>query len=373
MTALPPGKTLGILGGGQLGRLIAQAAKALGYKTAALDAVADSPALQVVDTPVVGLVDDPDAGRRLAAACDAVTLEWELIAPSVLEAVSRLKPLSPAPSVLAVIRDRLTQRRFLETHGFPQTEYGEAKSAADLPYYPVIVKRRTHGYDGKGQARLNSADEARRSEEVFRAPCLWEKLVPFEKEISVILARAASGEMVAFPVAENVHRDGILHATRAPAEIPPEAATRAEDLARRVAEALGHVGVMAVEMFLLDGGALLINEIAPRVHNSGHYTLGGCETSQFEQHVRAVCGLPLGPVALKGPAVMVNLLGELWSEGEPDWTTLDGIPGLSLHLYGKSSARPGRKMGHYTVVGAAAASEWRLADARLAALARRSR
>jgi len=373
VTALPPGKTLGILGGGQLGRLIAEAAKGLGYRTAALDASKDSPALQFVDVPVVGSVDDPAAGKRLADASDLVTLEWELIAAPVLDEVARLKPLYPAPSVLAVIRDRLTQRRFLEKHGFPQTGYGEANSANDLPYYPVIVKRRTHGYDGKGQARLNSADEARRSVDLFRAPCVWEKFVPFVKEISVILARAHSGETAVYPVAENIHRNGILHATRAPAEIPPETALRAEDLAKRVAAALGHVGVMAVEMFLLSDGELLINEIAPRVHNSGHYTLGGCVTSQFEQHVRAVCGLPLGPVAMKGPAVMVNLMGELWANDEPDWRMLDGVPGLTLHLYGKSSARPGRKMGHYTVVGPAAADAWLRADERLAALARSSR
>jgi 5-(carboxyamino)imidazole ribonucleotide synthase len=194
--------------------------------------------------------------------------------------------------------------------------------------------------------------------------------VPFEKEISVILARGRGGEISVFPVAENLHRDGILHATRAPAEVSFDVAARAETLARAVGEALGHVGVMAVEMFLLPDESLLINEIAPRVHNSGHYTLGACATSQFEQHARAVCGLELGSTKMKGPAVMVNLLGDLWANGTPDWTALDGIPGLTLHQYGKSSARPGRKMAHYVVVGAAAKDEWRRADERLAALAR---
>jgi 5-(carboxyamino)imidazole ribonucleotide synthase len=192
-------------------------------------------------------------------------------------------------------------------------------------------------------------------------------------EISVVRARGRDGASAAYPVAENLHRGGILHATRAPAEIPAETAARAVALAREVGDALGHVGVMAVEMFLLKDGALLINEIAPRVHNSGHSTLGGNETSQFEQHVRAVCGLPLGSVAMKGPAVMVNLMGELWENGEPDWSALDGVPGLALHLYGKSAARPGRKMGHYTVVGAPAREEWLRADERLAALSRRAR
>ena len=370
MTPLAPGKTLGILGGGQLGRLIAEAAKALGYRTAALDAAKDSPALQVVDVPVVGGVDSPESAERLADASDVVTLEWELIAPAALEAAARRKPLYPSPSVLAIIADRLTQKNFLKKHGFPQTDYGEASSAKDLPYYPVIVKRRRHGYDGKGQARLNSAADVEKAAGIFDAPCVWEKLVPFEKEISVILARGRGGEISVFPVAENLHRNGILHATRAPAEISADIAGRAEALARDAGEALGHVGVMAVEMFLLPNGELLVNEIAPRVHNSGHYTLGACATSQFEQHVRAVCGLALGPTKMKEPAVMVNLLGDLWANGTPDWTALDGIPGLTLHQYGKSSARPGRKMAHYTVVGAAAKDEWRRADERLAALAR---
>lgn len=365
-------KTLGVLGGGQLGRLIAEAARGLGWRTAALDADAKSPALQVVDLPVVGAVDDPAAARRLAEVSDLVTLEWELIPAPVLDEVAKLRPLHPAPSVLAVIRDRLTQREFLKTHGFPQTEHGTASSPADLPRYPIIVKRRTHGYDGKGQARLASAAEAAEKSPIFDAPCVWEAIVPFEKEISVILTRAESAT-VAYPVAENEHRGGVLHATRAPAEIAPEVAARAVALAEKIGAALGHRGTMAVEMFLLKDGALLVNEIAPRVHNSGHYTLGACPTSQFEQHARAVLGLPLGPVAPAAPATMVNLLGDLWANGEPDWRALDDIPGLALHLYGKSSARPGRKMGHYTVVGAAAAEEWRRADERLAALARRSR
>ncbi len=368
--ALAAGRTLGILGGGQLGRLLAEAARALGYKTAALDAAADAPALQFVDMPVVGSVDDPAAARRLAEVSDLLTLEWELIASSVLEEAARLRPLYPAPSVLAVIRDRKTQRDFLTRHGFAQTQWGSAQSAADVPYYPVIVKRRTHGYDGKGQARLSSAADAAAQKALFDAPCVWEKIVPFEKEISVILARGRDGQTAAYPLAENLHRGGILHATRAPARVSEETAAKAVALARAVAEALGHVGVLAVELFALPDGGLLVNEIAPRVHNSGHYTLNACACSQFEQHVRAVAGLPLGPTEMKGPAVMVNLLGELWAKGEPDWSLLDGVPGLNLRLYGKSSARPGRKMGHYVVVGDAAEDEWNRADERLAALAR---
>lgn len=371
MTALKPGQTLGILGGGQLGRLIAEAARGLGWKTAALDAAKDSPALQVVDLPVVGPVDDAASAVKLAKASDVVTLEWELIPAPVLEEVVKLKPLYPGPAVLAVIQDRLTQKDFLKKNGFPQTEYGRAHSAKDLPFYPILVKRRRHGYDGKGQARLSSPADAAKNAAIFDAPCVWEKFVPFEKEVSVILARDRDGAVAVYPVAENLHRGGILHATFAPARVDAAVARRAEELARGVAAALGHVGVMAVEMFLLADGTLLVNEIAPRVHNSGHYTLGACATSQFEQHARAVGGLPLGPVTQKAPAVMVNLLGDLWEKGEPDWKSLEKVPGLTLHLYGKASARPGRKMGHYTVVGDAAPAEWDRADERLAALARR--
>jgi 5-(carboxyamino)imidazole ribonucleotide synthase len=368
LAPLAAGKTLGILGGGQLGRLNAEAARGLGFRTAALDSDARAPALQFVDVPVVGSVSDATAAARLAEASDVVTLEWELIPAAALEEAARRKPLYPAPSVLAVIADRLAQKKFLESRGFPQTPYGEATAETAFAY-PVIVKRRTHGYDGKGQARLKSASDLSGAAGIFDAPCVWEKFVDFEREISVILARGRDGAMEVFPVAENLHRSGVLHATRAPAQVSADVASRAVDLARRAAEALGHVGVMAVEMFLLRDGALLINEIAPRVHNSGHYTLGGCSVSQFEQHARAVAGWELRAPALVGPAVMVNLLGELWARGEPDWKLLEGLPGLVLTLYGKSSARPGRKMGHYVVVGKGASAEWDRADDRLAALA----
>jgi len=365
---LAPGKTLGILGGGQLGRLIAEAAQKLGYRTAALDPSASSPALQVVDIPIVGAVNDDIAAMKLAQTSDLLTLEWELIPVKVLEAVARARPLFPAPSVLGLIQDRLIQKNFLRKHGFPQTPYGEAATAAGWKY-PVILKRRTHGYDGKGQCRLERESDAPKAAEVLKAPCVWEKRVDFKAEISVILARGRDGATAVYPVAENVHHHGILHATRAPARIPRDASAKAVELASRIAEALGHVGIMTVEMFLLHDESLLVNEIAPRVHNSGHYTLGGCATSQFEQHVRAVCGLPLGATdLLDHQAVMVNLLGDLWENGEPKWSRLQAVPGARLHLYGKSDARPGRKMGHYTVAGAAADEEFARADERLKTL-----
>ena len=364
---LARGKTLGILGGGQLGRMIAEAAKGLGYRTAAIDSSIHSPALQIVDVPIVGALDDPLNAMKLVQASDLITLEWELIPIPVLNAVALTRMLFPAPSVLAIIRDRLFQRNFLHKHGFPQTPYGEAMTAAGWKY-PVILKRRTHGYDGKGQCRLERESDAPKAAEVLKAPCVWEKFVDFKAEISVILARGRDGKIAAYPVAENIHRDGVLHVTRAPARIPNDVAASAVALASKIAEALDHVGVMAVEMFMLHDESLLVNEIAPRVHNSGHYTLGACATSQFEQHVRAVCGLPLGPVTQLGPAVMVNLLGDLWENGEPSWSEITAIPGATLHLYGKPDARPGRKMGHYTVVGPGAEAAFSQADARLAAL-----
>ena len=365
MEPLAPGKTLGILGGGQLGRLIAEAAATLGYRTAALDASAKSPALQIVDIPIIGAVDNPLAAMELAEASNLLTLEWELIPVKVLETVAKARPLYPAPTVLAIIQDRLTQKKFLAKHGFPQTSYGEATTAAGWKY-PVIIKRRTQGYDGKGQCRLERESDMPKAAEVLKAPCVWEKKVDFKAEISVILARGRDGKIAVYPVAENVHRDGVLLATLAPARIAKDVDAKAIELAKKIAEALGHVGVMAVEMFLLHDDSLLVNEIAPRVHNSGHYTLGGCAVSQFEQHVRAVCGLSLGETRLlEGRAAMVNLLGDLWTNGEPKWAVLKDIPGATLHLYGKSDARPGRKMGHYTIVGAAAETEFDRADTRL--------
>ncbi|MDX6770308.1 MAG: 5-(carboxyamino)imidazole ribonucleotide synthase [Elusimicrobiota bacterium] len=363
-------KTLGIFGGGQLGRLIAQAAKPLGWRTAALDSDPDAPALKVVDHPVVAPLDDPASAAKLAAVSDLLTVEWENVPVAVLEAAAKLKPVHPAPSVLGIIQDRLTQRDFLKKHGLPQTEYGEAAASPSPWPYAVVLKRRRLGYDGKGQCVVDTPADLPKAAGLLQAPCIWEKKVAFAKEVSVIIARGQDGETRCFPVAENEHRGGVLHATYAPARVPEAVAARARDLARKAAEALGHTGVMGVEMFLLPSGELLVNELAPRVHNSGHYTLDACATSQFEQHARAVCGLPLGPVEQKAPAVMVNLLGDLWAGGEPRWDTLEKVSGLTLHLYGKSSARPGRKMGHYTVTGPGAEAELAAADARLAALRR---
>ncbi len=259
--------------------------------------------------------------------------------------------------MLRTIQDRLSQKEFLARHGFPQTKFRSVPDAAALPAAleavgaPAILKSRRAGYDGKSQARVEKNDDpATTFARAGGGPAVLESFVAFRAEISVLLARGASGDCRVYPVAANAHVRHILHTTRAPARLAPEVAARAVETAHAVADALGHVGMIAVEMFLLDDGGLYVNEIAPRTHNSGHYTYGACATSQFEQHVRAICGLPLGDPTLLSPVVMVNLVGDLWRIGRPDWSTVLADPHARLHLYGKAMAAPGRKMGHILVL-----------------------
>jgi 5-(carboxyamino)imidazole ribonucleotide synthase len=352
-----PGATLGILGGGQLGRFLALAARGLGLRSIVLDPTQDCPASQAADKHVRAAFDDLAAAAALARESDVVTLEWELIPAETLRRIETEGPLHPSSRELSLLQDRLTQKRFLEKEGFPQTPFRAVEDASQLEEaavalgFPCLLKRRKAGYDGKGQKRLDAPGDFAAAGELLAAPCVLEAWTRFEKEISVILARGRDGAVAFYPVAENIHQDSVLRTTLAPARVPRRTARRAQALAGRLAEALGHVGVMTVEFFLMPEGSLLVNEIAPRVHNSGHYTLGACATSQFEQHVRAVAGLPLGDPAQKTPAVMVNLLGELWAKGEPDWRKLEE-PGVTLHLYGKKKAAPGRKMGHFLVLDA---------------------
>ena len=353
-----PGQTVGILGGGQLGRFIALEARLMGLKTVVLDPTPNSPAGQVCDAQIVAPVDDMKAALELARLSDVVTLEWELIPAEILEALEAAKrPLFPSSAVIRTIQDRLTQKDFLHKGSFPQTPYaavsgaGELKAAAKRLGFPCILKRRRHGYDGKGQLRLRSRADLSQAAALLEAPCVLEAMVDFRRELSVIIAFSADGKARAFPIAENAHRGGILHSTTAPAAVSASESAAARALAEKIGRALGHVGVMAVELFQGRSGELLVNEIAPRVHNSGHYTLGACATSQFAQHLRAGLGMPLGSAALETPAVMINLLGELWSEGEPRWESLVQTPGVKLFLYGKEKAAPGRKMGHFLVLG----------------------
>jgi 5-(carboxyamino)imidazole ribonucleotide synthase len=348
-----PGATIGVLGGGQLGRMMALAARRMGYRLVALDPSPTCPTAQVADGVVVGALDDIDAARRLATQVDVITLDTEHVPPEVLDALEQVVTVRPGAAVLRNINDRQRQKEFLDRIAVPQARWRPAPDASALAAAArefggeAVVKTRRAGYDGKGQVRLRSPDDAAGAlAEVRGADAIVEERVPFAREVSVILARGVGGEIRIYPIAENVHRRGILHTTRAPAPMPAAQRDKAEKIAVGVAEALGHIGVIAVEMFELADGRLLVNEIAPRTHNSGHYTYGACATSQFEQHVRAVCGLPLGdPRQLTG-AVMVNLIGDLWKGGAPSWREVLARPEARLHLYGKAEASPGRKMGH---------------------------
>lgn len=355
---LVPGGTLGILGGGQLGRMLTFEAHKLGLKTAVLDPTPDGPAGSVADRFVEGAWTDGAKAVELAQGCDVVTVETEHIPSAGLREVEKVAPLRPGAEVLHVVQDRLRQKELLAEHRFPQPAFAHVHDEASLVRAvahvgaPAVLKSLTGGYDGKGQARAkDSVGAAAAWDSLDRKPCIYEAFVDFEREVSVVLARGLDGRVAFYPMAENVHRRGVLHTTRVPARVPPGVEDKGRRFAAGIADALGHVGVMAVEMFLTREGALLVNEIAPRVHNSGHYTYGACVTSQFEQHVRAVCGLPLGDTTLLRPCAMLNLLGDSWAKGEPDWARLVlGEPGASLHLYGKAKAAPGRKMGHVLVL-----------------------
>ncbi|HVK74237.1 MAG TPA: 5-(carboxyamino)imidazole ribonucleotide synthase [Kofleriaceae bacterium] len=372
---LLPGSTIGVLGGGQLGRMMALAARRMGYRICVLDRDARCPTGQLADEVVVGTLDDLDAARAVAERSQVVTLDTEHVPAEVLTEITKVTPVRPGPEVLATIQDRAVQKRFLDKLGEPQARWAPVGSAAELTAavaavgLPAILKARRAGYDGKGQARIDVGDDpAEAWKKIGHQPAVLEAVVPFAREVSVVLARAVSGEIREYPLAENVHLRHVLHTTRAPAPMPEARRDHAYELARRIAIALDHVGVMAVEMFELPGGELLVNEIAPRTHNSGHYTYGACATSQFEQHVRAVCGLPLGDARAFTGAVMVNLIGDLWAKGEPPWQHVLARPEARLHLYGKLHAAPGRKMGHVLLLDDDTERALRTADELIAAL-----
>src|SRR5262245_745072 len=330
--------------------MMAVVARQMGYRIIVLDPSARCPTAQVSDGVVVGALDDVEAARHLANQVDVITLDTEHVPADVLSVLETIVPVRPNASVLRTIQDRLVQKQFLDRLGLPQAKWApvdDVHAALATVGRPAILKVRRAGYDGKGQVRIErGADPVAALARLRGEPAVAEEVVPFTREISVILARGLDGRIQIYPIAENVHRRHILHTTRAPAPMPEAERRRAEAIAVSVAEALGHVGVMAVEMFELADGRLLVNEIAPRTHNSGHYTYGACATSQFEQHIRAVCGVPLGnPRALTG-AVMVNLIGDLWRAGPPPWGAVLARPEARLHLYGKDAPAPGRKMGH---------------------------
>ena len=376
MKPLMPGATIGVLGGGQLGRMMAVTARQMGYRIVVLDPSARCPTAQVSDGVVVGALDDGEAAMHLARQVDVITLDTEHVPAALLAELETVVPVRPGASVLRTIQDRLVQKQFLDGLGLPQAKWAPADDLAQGLAHtgrPAIVKVRRAGYDGKGQYRIDEETELAGVTAKLRGEqAVVEEVVHFVREISVVLARDTSGAHQIYPIAENVHRRHILHTTRAPAPMPDAQRAAAVQIATKIADALAHVGVMAVEMFELADDRLLVNEIAPRTHNSGHYTYGACATSQFEQHIRAICGLPLGdPRALTG-AVMVNLIGDLWSAGSPPWEHVLSRPEARLHLYGKDLAAPGRKMGHVLLLDDDTDRALESADAVIAALTARS-
>jgi 5-(carboxyamino)imidazole ribonucleotide synthase len=347
---LSPGSTIGIVGGGQLGRMLAMAAARLGFRVAVLAQEGDSPAGQVSAAELVGDYGDPEAVGRLAALSDVLTFEFENVSALALAAAEQAgAPIAPPALALAVSQDRVEEKRFLNAHGLATTPFEPIDSAADIAPAlerlgtPALLKTRRDGYDGKGQAWLTNAAEAEAAFAAIGArPSILEARAEFVRELSVIAARGRSGEVAAYPVGENRHEHGVLRTTTAPADIAPALQDEALRIATTLLQALDYVGVIGVELFELADGALLSNEFAPRVHNTGHWTLDGCEVDQFEQHIRAVVGWPLGPTTPLGRVEMTNLLGE----EAYDWAALAADPRARLWLYGKRDAAPGRKMGH---------------------------
>ncbi len=376
---LLPGATLGVMGGGQLGRMFVHAAQAMGYATAVLDADAASPAGLVSHHHVQGGYTDPAALAELARLADAVTTEFENVPAPALRTLAQTRPVAPGADAVAVCQDRAAEKAHFGRAGVPCAPHALIESDLGLAtvndnLLPGILKTATLGYDGKGQARVaDRAELAEAWQQLGRARCVLEKLLPLQHELSVIVARGADGDTVTFPVQQNLHRDGILAVTQVPApDVPAALADEAARCAKAIADSFAYVGVLCVEFFVVagEGGApqLVANEMAPRPHNSGHYTIDACDLSQFDLQVRCMAGLPLPAPRLHSPAVMLNLLGDLWFAGgaveasTPPWAQVLALPGAHLHLYGKAEARPGRKMGHLTFTAATAG------EARVAAL-----
>lgn len=356
---LPPAM-LGILGGGQLGRMFTVAAKTMGYQVTVLDPDPHAPAADFADVHLCAPFTDTDALQALAATCAAITTEFENVnADSMRWLAQQGVPVCPSGDCVAIAQDRIAEKNFINQAGLATAPFLAVNSAADLEgdlsaYLPGILKTARMGYDGKGQIRVKTAEDVRFAHgELKHQPCVLEKMMPLKAEVSAIVTRTAAGEIASFPVAENEHANGILDVSIVPARISEAVTERAQAMAQQLAAALNYVGVMAVEFFVLEGDELVINEMAPRPHNSGHYTLDATLTSQFEQQVRAMCNLYPGKTDLASPVVMVNLLGDVWGQdgSEPNWEVLMTAPAAKLHLYGKKEARAGRKMGHYNVLG----------------------
>ncbi len=363
-SAVLPGEWLGMLGGGQLGRMFCHAAQSLGYKVAVLDPDNQSPAGAVADLHIQAAYDDTAALAQLAARCKAVTTEFENVPALSLDSLAQTCLTRPGAHAVAVVQDRIREKAFLDSSGVPVAPHRAVETNDDIAglpdaLFPGILKAARLGYDGKGQVRVASREDTLQAfQDLGAEPCVLEALLPLQREISVVLARGADGATVVYPSATNEHRDGILAVSSVDAAQADDDITRqAQAATLRIAQALDYVGVMCVEFFVLQDGSLVANEIAPRPHNSGHYTLNASVASQFEQQARATAGMPLADTGSLCSVVMLNLLGDLWFEPgastvrEPDWASVLAVPGAQLHLYGKAEARRGRKMGHVNVLG----------------------
>jgi 5-(carboxyamino)imidazole ribonucleotide synthase len=359
---IPPGKTIGVLGGGQLGRMLAQAAHSLGYRVHIYEPQEKCPAGSAADKEINAPYTDVSALTEFVRHCDVVTYEFENIPVEPLWKVEKLAPLYPRWEVLEICQNRMREKNWLKRNNFPHVPFAEVEAGGDLRAAvnsvgrPCVVKTADFGYDGKGQMKVIDDASLARAEVAFATQrAVVERFIDFKCELSVIVARSSTGEIKTFPVAENIHTRHILDFSIVPARVSDAVRVEVENLAREIALKIDLVGLLAVEIFLSDRGEVLVNELAPRPHNSGHWSIDGCETSQFEQHVRAVCGLPLGDTSVREPTVMVNILGDSWRwedgrlAANPHWSAILGEPKAKLHLYGKTEPRPGRKMGHFTV------------------------
>jgi 5-(carboxyamino)imidazole ribonucleotide synthase len=362
--SIMPGAMLGLLGGGQLGRMFTMAAQSMGYRVTVLDPADESPSSGIAERHLRADYLDSNALHELGSTCAGVTTEFENVPAESLRILAEHGVVSPTANSVAITQNRILEKKFLATNGFEIVPYAVIQNSHDLNgallqthaeplsgLLPGILKVSRFGYDGKGQVRISNAAELDSAfTSMSREHCVLEQLLPLEGEVSVIVARGFDGKAVTFPVSENQHHNGILDISITPARISPVMIQRACEIAISIAEKLDHRGILCVEFFVLADERLVVNEVAPRPHNSGHYTIDACITSQFEQQARILCGMPLGSTAMHGTAVMVNLLGDLWERGEPRWEDVLRHPYVKLHLYGKLAARPGRKMGHYTVL-----------------------
>ncbi len=356
--AILPGSTLGMLGGGQLGRMFVTAARTMGYEVIVLDPDPHSPAGGLASEHLAKDYDDTEALDYLARHCAVVTTEFENIPAVTLAYLAKSVSVHPSATTLHIAQHRKLEKEFFRQQGLHTAEFLALESEADLDSardfsYPAILKTATLGYDGKGQVVCRSFDELKPAfEQVQKIPCVLEQRIDLAGEVSVVLGRSTKGEVTCFPIAENCHANGILDVTLVPASISTELADEAIDAATRIANGLDYCGVLAVEFFISTDNRVLVNEMAPRPHNSGHYTLDACDSSQFEQQVRMVCGLPAGSCRLHTPVAMWNVLGDIWPEdGTPQWGAVLQLEQAKLHLYGKKEARPGRKMGHINCLG----------------------